>query len=87
MFSIKHAAFAAAALVVLSASSVALADQAQPAYREMRIAGGPRPYQYVLVRTARAERPYALTGTETAGKSIRVSWPALVHPRGTHSAY
>jgi hypothetical protein len=88
MFSFKKAAVAAA-LVVASASSVALAE-AQPRYVLKRIPGGPRPDQYVFVRAVlaeRTERPYALTGTETNTRRHQAVWPKPLHPKGPRGEY
>ena len=76
-----------AAIVAGSMSSAALASP-QPKYVLKRIPGGPRPDQYVLVRTHEAkerQRPYALTGNAEERREHRVvSRPTPMHPKGTH---
>jgi len=91
MLTAKKVSVAAAAAVLVSAmSSVALAD-AQATYRMQRIPMGPRPDQYILVRTNPAppsERPYALTGSDAQRNPARApmrSTPS--HPKGTHGEY
>ncbi|MDQ3439451.1 MAG: hypothetical protein M3478_03780 [Planctomycetota bacterium] len=78
-----------AAILAGSASSAALADH--PKYVLKRILRGPRPDQYVLVRThrpAEGERPYALTGDADARRGHRaVERPTPTHPKGTHGHF
>jgi hypothetical protein len=91
-FSLKAAALAAA-VVVGSISSPALADHQRWELR--RFSAGPRADYYVYVRTDQMtdqmrhrERPYALTGSDRArGAQRDVTWPTPLHPKGPRSNY
>jgi hypothetical protein len=80
---LKTAAFAATVLLATSATQAS----AGPRHVLKRVPGGPRPDQYVWVRTSVGEQrdqPYALTGTAPAKQRKAVSWPTRTHPKGTH---
>ena len=86
--SLKTAALIAAALVGLTGST-ALADHGR--YETRRISNGPRPDQYVLVRTmhraASAERPYALTGRGDDATRRDADRPMPLHLKGPRGNY
>ena len=86
--SLKTAAVVAA-ITVGSISSSALADHQR--YELWRISAGPRPDQYVYVRTDQMrhhERPYALTGSDRAHVARRDAvWPTRLHLKGPRSNY
>ena len=73
--------------IALSTAACASADSA-PRYEYKRISQGPRPDQYVLVRseTVRSEQPYALTGQTERSRAARPTVQPS-HPKGTHDAY
>ena len=85
MLSFKKAALAAA-LVIGSASSAALASHDASNYELRRIPGGPRPDTYVLVR-AQPQRPSSLTGNPSHGGIDRAGWPTHLPPKGPQNAY
>ena len=80
-----------AAVAVVLAAGYASAATPEAKYELKRIPMGPRPDQYVLVRTDRAdeaERPYALTGEGEARRTQRpAARPTPSHPKGTHGHY
>ena len=80
-----------AAVGVILTAGYASAAAPDAKYELKRIPMGPRPDQYVLVRTDRAvqaERPYALTGERQERRTERPSArPTPSHPKGTHGAY
>ena len=80
----------AATAAVLTAS-FAFAGTGTARYELKRIPMGPRPDQYVVVRTDRAvpaERPYALTGDAQRDPAKRVNVRhAPSHPKGTHGQF
>jgi hypothetical protein len=81
---IKHIA----AVAVVLTAGYASAATPNTNYELKRILMGPRPDQYVLVRTDRPVqdgRPYALTGDRDERRTERpAARPTPSHPKGTH---
>lgn len=74
--------------IALSAAACAASADPAPRYEYKRISQGPRPDQYVLVRseTVHSEQPYALTGQAERSRAERPTVQPS-HPKGTHDAY
>jgi len=85
---IKHIA---AVAVIVFVAGYASAGTGDASYELKRIPMGPRPDQYVVVRTDRApqaEQPYALTGESQPARAVRTnSRLTPSHPKGTHGQY